>query len=156
MTDEHRDVDILPESPDSGSGGGGVRAGDLDSPAEKQDLSVKEADKIFNEQVKALTQEVQQLSQAPFRQVLAEMLGCKPSIGALRDFADRAPDRWAQAVAIMAKNAGYAERHQHEHNHAILIAQMSDADLWAKLNELEGQMKALDAPVATIEHQTTS
>jgi hypothetical protein len=83
------------------------------------------------------------------------MLGCKPDLESLKEFANKAPDRWAQSVAIMAKNSGYSEKHTVEHNHTLLIAQLSDADLFARLRELEGQLAgSLEAPKPAIEHQT--
>jgi hypothetical protein len=111
--------------------------------------------KEYERELVHLNAEIQNLSQAPFRKVLAEMLGCKPTIEALQAFANKAPDRWAQSVAIMAKNSGYAaDKHVHEHSHHLLIGQMSDADLFARLRELETQLaRSLDSvDQAVIEH----
>jgi len=112
-------------------------------------------DKEFKASLKDLNAEIQNLSKAPFRQILAEMLGCKPDIDSLQDFANRQPDRWAQSVAIMAKNAGYEQKQTVEHSHSILIGQMSDAQLFAELTSLENKLnKALGHEQVLIEHDS--
>ncbi len=106
----------------------------------------------YKKSIKGLTAEIQELSKAPFRQILAEMLGCKPDLKSLQDFANRMPDRWAQSVAIMAKNAGYESKQTIEHNFSIVIGQMSDAQLFAELRKTEKDLSKIMAPHA-LEHQ---
>jgi hypothetical protein len=119
--------------------------------------SKKAADLEYRKSITALGAEIQELSRAPFRQILAEMLGCKPDIASLQDFANRQPDRWAQSVAIMAKNAGYEQKQTVEHNHSILLAQMSDAQLFAELRKSEQELETLmHNDPALIEHETAS
>jgi hypothetical protein len=117
----------------------------------------KAADLEFRKSITDLGAEIQELSRAPFRQILAEMLGGKPDLESLQDFANRQPDRWAQSVAIMAKNAGYEQKQTVEHNHSILIAQMSDAQLFAELRKSEQELETLmHNDPALIEHETAS
>ena len=110
------------------------------------------ADIVFRESLKGLKAEIQELSKAPFRQILAEMLGCKPDLKSLQDFANRQPDRWAQSVAIMAKNAGYESKHTVEHNFSLVIGKMSDAQLFAELRKTETELEKLMVP-QVLEHQ---
>lgn len=78
--------------------------------------------------------ELQRLSRGPFRDILAEFLSCAPSANDIRHAAMKSPDRWAQAVAIIAKLSGYHERLEVEG--VARVTQMSDAELEAKVMEL--------------------
>lgn len=66
----------------------------------------------------------------PFQQMLAELMGCKPTFEALQAFANKNPDRWAQAVQMMANLSGF------EKGNVTLnifnVEQMSDAMLLAE------------------------
>lgn len=99
-------------------------------------------------------QEILKLSREPFRQELARLVGCAPTQNALLEFSSKSPDRWAQAISIMAKLAGYSEKIIHEHNVSVLIAQMSDAELQSRLTKLEhdGEVAshAIDAQFAVV------
>lgn len=74
------------------------------------------------------------MSRAPFRQVLAELIRAKPTPEAVRRFADKYPDRWAQAVSMMAGLSGF-ERGIIEVN-VFNIKGLSDAELMAQLEQL--------------------
>jgi hypothetical protein len=158
MTDDKR-VDTVHEDLHPGVVDTGGDA-DTDShvlAAQSRSKTARQQDEFYRESLKGLRSEIQQLSKAPFRQILAEMLGCKPDLESLQDFANRQPDRWAQSVAIMAKNAGYEQKHTVEHNHSILIAEMSDAQLFAQLREAEQKLEALMGPApAVLEHDPTT
>jgi len=54
-----------------------------------------------------IAQQLEALDRAPFRRMLAEVLGVKPTRAALAKFANKSPDRWAQALAILAQLSGY-------------------------------------------------
>ena len=123
--------------------------------ANEEDLHPGTCDKLLQIEMRELDTEIQALSQAPFRRILADLLHCRPDKASIQEFANRQPDRWAQAVTIFAKNSGYNERHIVEHNHSVLIAQLSDADLFANLREMEKKLAKIVGPVA-IEHQPTA
>lgn len=78
--------------------------------------------------------ELQRLSRGPFRDILADFLSCAPSEADIRHAATKSPDRWAQAVAIIAKLSGYHERLEVEG--VARVTQLSDAEIEAKLAEL--------------------
>ena len=84
------------------------------------------------------------LSRDPFRRELARWLGKKTSDAALQAFADKSPDRWAQGVAILARNAGYTERVEVETSEWVKISQMSDAELNGYLEELRLKLAELE------------
>lgn len=46
-------------------------------------------------------------SRVPFRKILAQLIGCAPTAEAITAFAEKHPDRWAQAVSIFGGLAGF-------------------------------------------------
>lgn len=68
----------------------------------------------------------------PFRALLEEMIGGRPSVAAIAEWAEKNPDRWAQAVGIFARLTGYDFKgtmtHEHTHKHLHLHT-MSDSEL---------------------------
>jgi len=81
--------------------------------------------------------EIEQFGRGPFRNALADLLEAKPSVEKLSAFAERFPDRWAQATTIIAKLAGYTEKTEIIGNINILIHQMSDSALLQELQKSE-------------------
>lgn len=83
-----------------------------------------------------LLEQFQAMSRAPFRDELARLMKIPRSPKAYRAWANRFPDRHAQAVAIYARLAGYSERIEVEHTGLLgLVAQvkaMSDSELEAR------------------------
>lgn len=80
------------------------------------------------------------LARQPFKDLLTEMIGARPTPEAIRRFADKYPDRWAQAISILGGLAGY-ERGVVEVN-VFNIKGLSDADLMRRLAEVEEQLRA--------------
>jgi len=78
------------------------------------------------------------MSRAPFRDELARLMRIPKSRKAFRTWANKSPDRWAQAVAIFARLGGYSDKTEVE-IHGTLAH---------KLAELQGlsdaQLEALD------------
>ena len=72
-------------------------------------------------------------SREPFTDVLTALIGARPDPKALKFFADRYPHKWAQAVAIFARLAGYHEKMEVKGNIALDISGMSDAELMERL-----------------------
>lgn len=95
---------------------------------------------VVQEAHRMLMRELAAQTRAPFRRVLAELIGARPTPEAIRRFADKYPDRWAQAVSIMGGLAGY-ERGVVEVN-VFNIKGLSDADLDRRLAEIERQLAA--------------
>lgn len=79
--------------------------------------------------------ELAALSRGPFRRILTDFLGFAPSANALRRFAEKNPDKWANALGIIAQLAGYHKELKVEgtinHVHA-----MSDSDIERRRKEL--------------------
>lgn len=73
-------------------------------------------------------EEIDALNRAPFRRMLADFLGVKPTRAALQKFANKSPDRWSQALSILAVLAGY-ERGVLQVNH-YNVQDLSDAELY--------------------------
>ena len=77
---------------------------------------------------------------APFLEALVDLLEARPSPEAIKTLAEMRPDRWAQAVVMIARLAGYHDRRAVVENINILIHQMSDAQLLAELEKSEGEL----------------
>jgi hypothetical protein len=89
------------------------------------------------------------MSRVPFRKVLAELVGAKPTPEAVRRFADKYPDRWAQAVSIMAGLAGY-ERGVVELN-LFNVRGLADSALLTELQEVRAALRKIAPKVADVE-----
>ena len=92
-----------------------------------------------NEVVRAL----QMRNRQGFCDALARLLEGIPDANALRSFANRHPDRWAQAVAILARLSGFHERLQVSVNKRMKLSQMSDAELISRLERLDPKLECL-------------
>lgn len=86
--------------------------------------------------------EVDRLNRQPFREILAQFLACAPEPEAIMEHARKSPDRWAQAVSILAKASGFHDKIEHEHNVFVNIQNMSDAEL--ELEARKGAKELLD------------
>lgn len=84
--------------------------------------------------------ELHQLSRDPFRRELAKLLGNAPSDDALTRIAERNPDRWAQALAILGKLAGFSDKLEVQANVHAQLSSMSDSELEQRLRDLERQV----------------
>ncbi len=78
---------------------------------------------------------VANLSREPFRDVLKRLLQAEPSVEAVQAYAERHPDRWGQLVTMIAKLSGFNERLEVETSHSVALAQLSDSELMARLQE---------------------
>jgi hypothetical protein len=85
--------------------------------------------------------EVTKQSRQPFRRLLADLIGAAPEPEALTAFAQRYPDKWAQALSIMAGLAGY-EKGLVELN-LFNIGGLSDAQVLARLDADEAELVKL-------------
>ena len=77
---------------------------------------------------------------------------CAPTKAAIRKFANKSPDRYAQAVSIFQKASGYTDKTIHEHNFYAKILTVSDAELIEQNKELEKQLAAKGVNPEVIEH----
>jgi hypothetical protein len=73
----------------------------------------------------------------PFKDVLSQLMQCRPTPEAILAFALDHPDKWANTVAIFAKLSGYRE--QVDIN-ITAPEQMGDAQLLQRLSELRTQL----------------
>lgn len=79
-------------------------------------------------------------SRKPFADFLALLLGAHPTEQNILDFANRNPDKWAQAVNTFSKLTGYREEFEVTHNIYSLVMHMSDMDLEHKLREIQSNI----------------
>ena len=67
---------------------------------------------------------------------LAYLLKCKPDLESVMDFANKHPDRWANAISTFAKMAGYHDKLEIEHNVHFDITNLGDAELEQRLEDM--------------------
>lgn len=78
---------------------------------------------------------LRQTDRTPFIELLAGWLECAPSADAVKAFAERAPERYVTAIVQIARLSGYAEKHDHMHNHTVNVTNLSDSQLEDQLQE---------------------
>lgn len=93
---------------------------------------------------KMLQDQFRAYSRSPFTEVLARLVDCEPEPARLQDFANQYPDRWASAIKTMAGLAGYHDHLEITGNITIELAQMGDAQLLMRLEEVKQKLLALD------------
>ena len=100
---------------------------------------------------------VKENSRDPFIHVLADLLECQPTLDAIQAFANRYPDRWAQAVTMMARLAGYNETLEVKNDLTINVRDKSDSELLRELGkmvdlkEIKPGLFAVDKVVSQVE-----
>lgn len=80
---------------------------------------------------------INNLHRGPFRDLLATALSAEPTPQAIRKFATKYPDRWAQMLTMLAKLSGYNDKTEIDISIHMQVASLSDADLLARLAALE-------------------
>ena len=90
---------------------------------------------------------VSKLSREPFQEVLTHLLEAAPNREDVHAFAKRYPDRWAQAVAILARLGGYHDKLQIDATVILDVARMSDAELLQRHAEVEKELTDLETGV---------
>ena len=90
------------------------------------------------------------LQTEPFREVLGMSLTAMPSQEAWKTFADKSPDRWAQAVTMLARLAGYKEKIELDGKIAHVVHNLCDSDLLKKDQELEAELNKMEEAEYTV------
>lgn len=88
--------------------------------------------------LRATADAIMAMSRQPFREALIALVGASPTPEAVRRFADRYPDRWAQAVSIMGGMAGFS-RETVELN-VFNVKGLADSELMARLSSLDAKL----------------
>lgn len=116
---------------------------------------LKEFDKLPRRQQRfdsdQLYAELTSFSRQPFIEILSEMLQCIPTPDALQEFADAHPDRWANAINTMGKLAGYEVGMDIDGDVLRDITKLGDAQLMARIQEVEGRLEAMGEGATVIE-----
>jgi hypothetical protein len=88
--------------------------------------------------------ELEAMRRDPFRRELRDLLEVPPSRDALQRFADKTPDRRAQAIAIMGRLSGYSEDIKVTANLHFVIPNMSDMELVGELRRMNQRVAELE------------
>jgi len=85
----------------------------------------------------------------PFRNELVKVLTASPNKKAIKEFASKYPDRWAQTVAILARLSGFNEQIEvlKDVHIELKIKTMSDSELE---DEIKGLVDAVDVEVQEV------
>lgn len=76
------------------------------------------------------------LSAEPFVQILADFVEARPSVEAIKAFAEKSPDRWSQGLTISGRLAGYKSDAQITVNNLLVnLSSMSDAEVQLALEQ---------------------
>lgn len=86
-----------------------------------------------------LREHIERSYRAPFKDVLATMMQCRPDAINIFQWANEHPDRWANAVAVFAKLAGYHEKIEIEEHKHLHVHELSDAELLQRLSEMRAE-----------------
>src|SRR6266850_2588985 len=97
---------------------------------------------INDEVMRELVKELTKTERAPFSRALQRILGFRPTAEALQKFADKSPDKWAQAVTMLAGLAGY-EKGVNVTLTVRPVHQMTDAELLAENKRLAEELRAV-------------
>ncbi len=80
-------------------------------------------------------------SREPFREILEIFLQAAPTADEVAVAARRGPDRYVQALTMLAKLGGYHEKMRVDHTHIVMeLTQLSDADLAERLQIALGKL----------------
>jgi hypothetical protein len=94
-----------------------------------------------------ILQQLQLASRLPFQQELAKLLACAPDEEAIRAWAQKNVDRWAQSIAILSKASGVADRVEVSATTLVGLAvemeTWSDARYALEERKIEQQLRAL-------------
>ena len=78
-----------------------------------------------------------QMDREPFRALLEEMIGARPTVKNMTEWAQTNPDRWAQSLGIIARLTGYDFKGTVEHTHRHLhLHTLSDSELEEELRQM--------------------
>ena len=88
----------------------------------------------------------QLFSRFPFQNELVKLLESAPTIESLQKLADKSPDRYYQAITMIARLAGYTEKVeiQADVRHLLALKDMSDYDIDNKIKELGERLQNLN------------
>jgi len=70
---------------------------------------------------------------APFQRMLADYLGCAPTVAAIQKFADKSPDRWVQGLVMLGQMAGYTKDVHVTADIGVSVRGMSDVEVRERL-----------------------
>jgi Arc/MetJ family transcription regulator len=99
-------------------------------------------DDLIDEVMGELVKELTKMERSPYRRALQRILGFRPTAEALQNFANKSPDKWAQAVTMLAGLAGY-EKGVNVTLTVRPVHQMTDAELLEENRKLTEELRAV-------------
>lgn len=91
------------------------------------------------------------MSRQPFVEILAHFMQCAPTNEAIEAFSNEYPDRWAKTLQTMARLSGYTDHLEITENIHLTIQHLGDADLIAKIADLDKQLALEDGNLTNSE-----
>ena len=96
--------------------------------------------------VEDLLREFASYNRGPFVEILAELMQCVPEPKQLQEFANKHPDRWANAIGTISRLSGYHDKLEIKGNIFLEVHSMGDAELMKSIEEVNKQIKKMGAP----------
>jgi hypothetical protein len=107
-----------------------------------------------DEEIANLTKELKKQAREPFRRALERLLGFRPTEEALRSFSNKYPDKWAQAISILAGLSGYEKGFNITVRHQKPVEQMTDQELIEEQAKIDAQLgitrRVIDIPMLEV------
>lgn len=101
--------------------------------------------KLLYRNRQAVLSHIAQLSRTPYQELLADFMRAAPDVKAIREFAGKYPDRWAQAITLISQLAGFEKGVVIQQNNLLLIGKLSDAELIKQLGDIDLALQAAGA-----------
>ena len=85
----------------------------------------------------AQAEQLDNLDRRAFQEIAELWLASHPSQGAIAALAEKNPDRWAQALAIVGRLRGFTEKVEANVSLSASISTLSDAELLARIGSFD-------------------
>lgn len=96
---------------------------------------------LLKRELARIEKELLKKDRQPFRKELARVLGIRPTEAALKAWANKYPDKWAQAVTMLASLSGY-QQGVDVNVKMMDPSQMTDVALFAFIRGMQAQIQA--------------
>lgn len=97
---------------------------------------------LLKKEIARVEKELVRFDRGSFRKELARLLNIRPTTEALKAFANKHPDKWAQTVTMLANLSGFHQGVNVFVSGGVDPSQMTDVALIAEVRRLSGEVVA--------------
>lgn len=91
-----------------------------------------------------LRRSLQRYNRQPFVDLLSEWLQCAPSPERVREFAEKNPEKYIQAVSQLARLGGFTEKTESQVSVNVRVEELSDSQLEEHLRSIQSRLVELE------------